>query len=338
MLVSTRNLQIALLMALTVAVSAASTVLPKGTVIPVVLDTTLSSKSSDIGDLFYAHPEGDYSAGIPQDSRFVGKVTAVKRATKSRAGQINVSFVSVQLPDGRSIAIKGQLALLDKNNVVTNSKTGRLVGTKSANNNPGKFIAIGAGAGLLAGELGWKKPLIGTLIGAAAGYIYGTTQNKAATGKDVQVKEGTSFGVLLKQAVTIPNTYYQSSSYDSSYDSSANYNTDVSDPFAVTFDDLQPVMYGNNLMVPLRSVMDSIDMPFDYDTATRTVSTNRVNSSEVVRNAVGSRLIYVDNTPTRLDTASRMINGSIYVPADYIELLTEKTAYWNQNSRVLRLE
>lgn len=217
MLVFTRSLQIAFLMALTAAASAASTVIPKGTVIPVVLDTTISSKNSSVGDIFYAHHEGSYGAGIPDNTKFTGKVKSVTRATKNKAGQISVSFVSIELPSGKTLPMSGQLALIDKKNVITNSKTGRLTGTKSANNNPGKFIAIGAGAGLLAGQLGWKKPLIGTLIGAAAGYIYSTTQSKAATGKDVTVKEGTSFGVLLKKKLTISDSYYRSMNTDTIY-------------------------------------------------------------------------------------------------------------------------
>ena len=39
-----------------------------------------------------------------------------------------------------------------------------------------------------------------------------------------------------------------------------------------------------------------------------------------------------------MDAASRMINGSVYVPASYIELLTNRTAYWDQKSGVLRIE
>ena len=49
---------------------------------------------------------------------------------------------------------------------------------------------------------------MGTLIGAAAGYIYGRTQAKAAVGKDVQVAAGTRFGIMLDQDVTVPGVHH----------------------------------------------------------------------------------------------------------------------------------
>ncbi len=198
MQVHMRYLQSALLMAFAISVSA-STTIPKGTVIPVKMDTQISSAKNHVGDLFYAHYEGNGGGGIPEGSKFTGKVASVTKATKHTAGQISVRFIGIKPPYGSSKSISGQLTLLDKKSVRTDSKSGRLVGTVSANRNPAKFIAIGAGAGLIAGQLGWKKPLVGTLIGAVAGYAYSTTQHKAATGQDVKVKKGTTFGILLKK-------------------------------------------------------------------------------------------------------------------------------------------
>ncbi|MHB1462834.1 MAG: stalk domain-containing protein [Armatimonadota bacterium] len=330
--VFTKYLQIAALMTLTAGIYASPIVVPKGTVIPVTLDTQLSSATNKQGDIFYAYHEGINGAGFPEYSNFTGKIKTVTKASGSKAGQIDARFTLVHLPDGSSIPIRGQLISMDKNNVKTDSKSGRLIGTANANNNPGKFIAIGAGAGLLAGQLGWKKPLIGTLIGAAAGYIYSTTQNKAAVGKDVVVKTGTPFGILLTKEVTIPELR----SADAVSDTNTTTSTD--DGLQVSFHSLQPIMSGNSLMVPFRSVMDSIDMPFSYNAASRTLSMSRSNSDQAVHTAVGTSLVYVDGVATRFDTPSRMVNGNVYVPASYIELITQKTAYWNHDTGILRLQ
>ncbi len=343
--VFTIKLQTVALMTLTTAVYASPIVIPKGTVIPVVLDTQLSSATNQQGDIFYAYHEGANGAGFPEYSNFTGKIKSVTKATGGKAGQIDARFTLVHLPDGTSIPIRGQLTSMDKTNVKTDTKSGRLIGTANANNNPGKFIAIGAGAGLLAGQLGWKKPLIGTLIGAAAGYIYSTTQNKAAVGKDVVVKSGTPFGILLTQKVTLPELRAADavSEEDAVTDedtstSSDDNGTSSSDGWRVSFNSLQPIMSGNNLMVPFRSVMDSIDMPFSYNAASRTLSMSRPNTDQAVHTAVGTSLVYVDGIATRFNTSSRMINGNVYVPASYIELITQKTAYWNHDTGILRLQ
>ncbi|MHB1460475.1 MAG: hypothetical protein ACYC1M_04245 [Armatimonadota bacterium] len=203
MQVHMRYLQAALFMSLAISVSAGTILIPKGTVIPVKMDTQISSAKNHVGDTFYAHYEGSSGGGIPQGSSFTGKVRSVTKATRTAPGQIGVRFVAIKTPDGYTKSISGQLTLLDKKSVRADSNSSRLVGTVSANRNPAKFIAIGAGAGLIAGQLGWKKPLIGTLIGAVAGYAYSTTQHKAATGQDVKVKKGTTFGILLKRNLSM---------------------------------------------------------------------------------------------------------------------------------------
>ena len=324
----TISLIVVLLITLAISVSAAQTFIPKGTVIPVTLDTPLSSATSNVGDTFFAYHEGINGAGFPEYSNFEGKVESVTKATGSNAGQIGVSFISVHLPNGKSLPINGMLTSLDQKSVKNDPATGRLVGTVQGRKTAGKFIAVGAGAGLLIGQLIGKKPLIGTILGAAAGYIYGNKQAKLAVGKDVSVAEGTPFGVLLSQDVTIPD--YSSGTVDTS--------SNAGNGWQVTFKTLQPKMSGNDLMVPLRSVMESIDIPFKYDTATKALTMSRTNPTQVFYTVVGSRLVYIDGIPTKFDTASKFINGSVYVPASYIELLTQRTAYWNQKSGVLRIE
>lgn len=323
----TRFLVTALLMVLAVSVSAAPTVIPKDTVIPVTLNTALSSATSSVGDRFSAHQEGVNAGGFPDQTKFTGTVESVTRASGKTAGQIGVGFVSTRLPDGTWLPIQGRLTSLDQNSVKTDPATGRLVGTTDARKGNLKFVAIGAGAGLVLGQVIGKKPLIGTILGAAAGYLYGRTQVQAAVGKDVQVAVGTPFGILLDQDVTIP----EPKSVDP-----IGAGPDSTSSWDVTFTALQPVMRGNELMLPFRSVMDSIDMPFNYDSATKQVSVSDYGSQMV--HTAGTRIIDVNGQDTMMDATSRVINGSLYVPASYIELLTSRTAYWNQKSGVLRIE
>lgn len=324
-----RFLAAALLMAPAVPVSAAPTVIPRDTVIPVTLDIALSSATSRAGSTFYAHHTGINGGGFPEQTKFTGNVDSVTRASGKTAGQIGVSFVGAKLPDGTQVPVVGQLTSLDDRSVTTDSSTGRLVGTTDARKADLKFAAIGAGVGLVLGEIAGKKPLIGTILGAAAGYLYGAKLAKPAIGKDVVVPSGTRFGILLTEDVTVPESGSAASSRSTG-------EGPTGPGWQVTFGKLRPVMSGNELMVPFRSVMNSIDMPFDYNSATKQVSVS--NYEVVTLHTVGTRIIETNGKDTRMDAPSRIINGAIYVPASYIERLTSRTAYWNQKSGVLRIE
>ena len=325
----TRFLVAALLITLAVSVSAATIVIPKNTVIPVTLDAALGSATNGIGSTFYAHHSGINGGGFPEQTRFTGNVDSVTRASGNTAGQIGVSFVGARLPDGTRVPIVGQLTSLDNSNVTTDASTGRLVGTNKASKNNLKFAAIGAGAGLVLGQVIGKKPLIGTLLGAAAGYLYGAKVVKPAVGRDVLVPAGTPFGILLAQDVTLPDA--------SSTASTASMGAGPIGPgWEVTFNNQQPMMSGNDLMVPFRSVMDSIQMPFDYNSATRQIIVNSYETQTL--QTLGTRNVSTNGRHTTMDAPSRIVNGSVYVPASFIELLTNRTAYWNQKSGVLRIE
>ncbi|MCL5104262.1 MAG: stalk domain-containing protein [Armatimonadetes bacterium] len=323
----TRYLIAALMMALAVSAMAAPIVIPRDAVIPVTLDNALGSATNRVGDRFSTHYEGSNDAGFPDQTKFTGTVESLTKASGKTAGQIGVGFVSARLPDGTWLPINGRLTSLDNKSVKTDPATGRLMGTSDARKADIKFAAIGAGAGLVIGQIVSKKPLIGTLLGAAAGYLYGRTQVKAAVGKDVEVAEGTQFGILLDQNVTIPEQRLATP---------IGAGPDVGPGWNVTFKDLQPLVRENILMVPFRSVMSSIDMPFNYDSSTKTVRMNTGDPQALY--TVGTKLVYSDGKTTQMDAASRIINGSLYVPASYIELLTHRTAYWSQQSGVLRIE
>lgn len=334
----TRFLIAALLMLLAVSVSAAPVIIPRDTIIPVTLDRALDSATSRAGNAFYAHQVDNNNSGFPDNTKFTGNIDSVTMASGNTAGQIGVSFVSAKMPDGTRVPIVGQLTSLDQSNVTTDASTGRLTGKSNTGKNNLKFAAIGGGAGLVLGQVIGKKPLIGTLLGAAAGYLYGSKLAKPAVGRNVSVPAGTQFGILLTEDVTISQPRYWDSSASnwSTVSNTSNGAGPIGPGWQVRFNNQQPVMSGNSLMVPFRSVMDSIDMPFDYDSSRRQI---RVSDYETqTLHTVGTRIMDVDGNSTRMDASSRIINGSIYVPASYIEQLTHRTAYWNQSSGVLRIE
>ena len=311
---------------LLVAVTAATAiVIPRDTVIPVTLDNTLSSATVRVGDTFSARHFGASGAGLPDGTAFLGRVTSVTRASSSFPGQIDIEFVSATLPDGTRIPLRGELSSLDSRSVRLDS-SGRLVATEDARKSTNKFIAYGAGAGLLIGELLADKPLIGAIIGAAAGYLYGQKQGKGAVGKDVVVPAGTEFGVLLMQDVN-----FVSSGVPGPIGSGPA----IGQGWRIRFDSVRPVMSGNIVLVPFSYVMDQIDMPFNYVSSSRMIRVFKGNSELV--HTLGSNIAYVDGRAIRLGARSRIINGASYVPTRFVELLTDRSVFYNSRNGVLRI-
>lgn len=190
-------------------------VVPAGAVIPVSLDKAISSADSNKGDKISATinctNEGD--AEFPKGTHLTGTVAAVQRKTATQPGVLDLLFDTALLPDGRTVPLKGTLVALDENSVVKTD--GRLIAKDTSTTDRLKFVAIGAGAGLLLSKLTDKNAVTGGLLGAAAGYLYGElNKDKLAAGKDVTVAAGTQFGVKLVSTLT----YNASQAYASARD------------------------------------------------------------------------------------------------------------------------
>lgn len=195
----------ALMLAMCPAVFAASprpslVTLPVDTVLKVRLNDTIGSDRSRTGDHFLATVD---DPTFPTGTRVQGVVIAATPASKDTVGRIGVDFRTLELPDGRRIAIAGTPTGLDSDSV-TSTSSGRLVA--KSHKNTGKYIAYGAAGGLLIGSL-LGKNVVGGLLGAGAGYLLGKNKDKKAEHRDVTLKEGTSLGVRLDRRVVVQNAW-----------------------------------------------------------------------------------------------------------------------------------
>ena len=177
-----------------------------GTRIRVRSEDVLSSKTNRVGDTFETRTvEPVYSTNgavvIPEGSTIVGRVDSVQAGRKGgKPGSIDVSFVSVRLPNGKSRAISGSLTDLDTAKGKSDNE-GTASGDKTKNR---KIIFIGGGGvggAVLGGVIGGGK---GALIGGILGAVGGAITENQSKGEDVNVKSGTEFGVYLNQAVSMP--------------------------------------------------------------------------------------------------------------------------------------
>ena len=174
--------------------------IPEYTVVPVALDAALSSETSRQGDTFrvtvLSTQDGD--AEFPRGTQLVGTVVGVQQAAADQPGTLDLSFREAVLPDGTAVTIQGSLISLD-DKAVTRSADGRLT-AKTKKQDRLLMIGVGTGAGLIIGKL-VHETIIGGLLGAAAGWVYGELTKDKARPADVVVKEGTQFGVRIDREV-----------------------------------------------------------------------------------------------------------------------------------------
>jgi len=181
--------------------------LPAGTVIPVKLDQSLDSKHSQPGDRFFASvKQGRDDAGLPYGTRIEGVVREALPSGDGKPGVIDLDFRRLVLPGGQAVNMDGTLYSLNGKDV--KRKDGRMVATADKGKDRLKWVGIGAGAGLLLGTVTKGNSLFDAVLGAGAGFLYNELQGKKAG--DVNLKEGTDFGVRLDRQISVnvdDNTY-----------------------------------------------------------------------------------------------------------------------------------
>jgi len=187
-----------------------------GTVIPVVLDTQVSSRDAQRGDMVRAHVSNDFNTGnvtwrggdfdFPAGTRVEGRVVSAVPRSGDKAGVVELDFNRIVMPDGKTVPIDGSLISLDNRNVVRN-ENGMLVATAQARkDNRMVYAGYGAGAGLIVGLL-TKRPLESLAIGGILGYIAGSIEQSQRRANDVTLQPGTKFGVRLDQSVALNVPY-----------------------------------------------------------------------------------------------------------------------------------
>jgi peptidoglycan hydrolase-like protein with peptidoglycan-binding domain len=183
--------------------------IPPDTIISVQINGTLTSRTAHVGDKFTATVTVPvYVNGrtvIPAGAIIEGRVTQVTPAKRmNRSGTIAIDFDDIVFPNGASVGLVGSLTSDDP-------ETRRRIDDESrvsaqGNKRPAVFVggggAIGAVLGGIAG--GGKGAAVGGAVGAGAG-IASILLSK---GEEAQVPSGTPFGVQIKQALVIRESYF----------------------------------------------------------------------------------------------------------------------------------
>jgi hypothetical protein len=163
---------------------------PAGTSLGLVLETTVSSKTSQSGDRVDARLANDLRVGdrlvAPAGSTVRGHVTAAIPSGKVK-GRARLAF------DFDTLTVGGSEQRIEARAVD--------ITAGSSHKRDGAIIGGGAGAGAIVGALfdGKKGAGIGALLGAGAGTGVVLTN----TGKEVTVPAGATISVELTQATRI---------------------------------------------------------------------------------------------------------------------------------------
>ncbi|HYP25775.1 MAG TPA: peptidoglycan-binding protein [Blastocatellia bacterium] len=215
-------LSLALMLTLGVpALAQRSVTVPAGTVIPLTMDTYLSSETSGVGDRFTATVSRDVIVDgrvvVPSGAKVEGHVTSAERASsRSRAGTIGIAFDRLVLSDRGSIPVDGTLTSLDESarrqienadeedNVEGGSRTRRAI----------VFVGGGAGAGAVIGAVaGGGK---GAAVGAGVGAVLGTIGVLLSKGEKAEVTPGTEFGMQVERSFNVDSSGLAASDASSS--------------------------------------------------------------------------------------------------------------------------
>lgn len=178
---------------------------PRGTVIPVKLDTALSSDTSYVGDKFTATIDTKGNAdyfGLPEGTKIEGHVTFAQARDGKTPGVLGLDYDSILMRDGSRVPISASMIGLDNKSVV--NRDGRLVAKASAENKDDmKYVGTGAGVGAIIALATKGNVVSNAVIGGALGYLYQHFLGGQQDVKNVELNRGTPLGVRLDQDVTV---------------------------------------------------------------------------------------------------------------------------------------
>lgn len=177
---------------------------PANTVVRVELEDKLSSANSERGERFMARLDSEDRSGFPRGTRFEGVVTEVARASRNEPGVLDLEIRRAIFPDGRAVAINGELAGLGDDDVRRRSD-GTLESrhTSKKKKFDTKWVGYGAAGGAVLSTVFGGGFLKGALLGALGGAIYGyVSKDKGRRDyHDVELSRGSEFGIRLADRV-----------------------------------------------------------------------------------------------------------------------------------------
>jgi hypothetical protein len=185
-------------------------VVPRDTLIPIVLTTTINTKSDFVGQAIFGRSIYPITVGnriiIPEGSAIRGTVTEVVRPGRFKGrAKLGLRFDELVLPNGTTRQLRASLAGFGSpGNERFNPQEGQIEGSR-AKKNPGEKVEQTTEAGSEIGSIvGWgdNHPIEGVALGTAAGAAAGVIWFMATRASDIVLPPGVSLTLKLSQPVT----------------------------------------------------------------------------------------------------------------------------------------
>jgi len=182
----------------------AFSVMAMDTVIPLTLNTRLSSYDAQVGDAFTStidtNGENRY-LGLPKGTQVFGSVTYVRKQREHQPGVIELTFDHLVMPNGESLAVDGRVIGLDAH-VVTRKTNGATMARNSSHTGRVVFAGYGVGSGIIVG-IHTKEPIEDGQVGELLREATSATQRELQV-RDVELRPGTGIGLRLYHELKIP--------------------------------------------------------------------------------------------------------------------------------------
>ena len=175
---------------------------PADIVLPLTLNTRISSYESHAGDAFTATLQTDGASqylGLPPGTQVYGTVRYVRKQHRRSPGVIELNFDHMILPNGRSLAVNGRLMAMDDQSIA--HRDDGVIVAKGAQRSE-RVVWAGYETGIIVG-LPTNRPLQDSIVDGLLNSALGTGRYRLA--RDVVVKQGTTIGLRLYEALVIPD-------------------------------------------------------------------------------------------------------------------------------------
>jgi len=279
--------------------------LKRNDAIPIRIDQDLRVETTQPGDQFTAHVDGDRR--LPEHTVFHGVVDRVYPANRWRAAAMDLEFTSIQTPDGAHFNIQAIPTRPDDPHL-TRSGDGRVISGYQPGTE-GAYVVGGAVGGAIVGSIA-RRPLAGTFIGALFGAIAGSADRHE--NQNLVIAKGAKLVAVLESDV-VPGGTPLPPPPGLRYVSLRFNDRDISfDPL------MQPYEVGQVVMAPVGPMADQLGL---------TVM-DRVRGRVAIQGPEGRVLLFENSVLYRNNginaTLPRQVirrNGVLYAPLEVFEAL-----------------
>lgn len=183
--------------------------IPAGTSLEVELTSTVSTKTSNTGDLFNGKvTEPVISHGeevVPENSTIQGHVTLLRPPGRVKGkAEMRLVLDSIRTPDGQNYSVSAALQDAKTPDGVSVKDEGTVEGPGKSAKSGAKEAGIGAAAGAGVGAIAAGGS--GALYGAAIGAVVGVVHTLAKHHGNVVLGPGTDMTFSIPRTITAPKT------------------------------------------------------------------------------------------------------------------------------------